>query len=736
VSANLRAALTLTLKDELSSGLDKIKTEFEALKNLGRGLTLGHLEQGASVLRAVAQEARVLVGSLDRVAASANLAWGAIKRMGGNAMHGIGNALGPQSRVGAFAAAAEGYSVLAPVQHYASLEDEIRRIGIMKGLSGKALDAETTRLTKFLNHEALATGQTAHAGAETYIDLIKAGTPMAGVEEIIAKHHRAATAFYAKPEEFTRVTAALNNQFQIPHEQMDQALSAVGLAANLGQMTVSDFGQQFPRIAGMMTAKGMRGLKSSNMLLAMLDTQFLTAGNAGSAGAEVMDGIQYLYSPAAVHHFDQQTRGHGPGQQYLHGIVKEAVGGDGTVNLPKIMQGFADQGQNPVDGLLDLLAKWKKNLKGNETKFGQLMGALFGNEQSRNLWQTQSDLRPHRKGLEAQFNAVSPDKAREMFMARFGGPAVQLKLTGERLEQLTRRAGQGFLPVMKGVNAGLETFHHELEKADERFPGVADGFLVVAGGGLAFGAALAGLGVVGPLVAKGWGMIAPVFGFASRGIAFLSRGLVSAGTAGLEAAGLLTATGATIASVALIAVAAAADIYMNWDRFRPFFAQMGEGVDSVLSGIGNLFKFMGTLNPDVGLRAIRQIGEGIQTFLSGAIQTAIGLVGDLANGLNGLSGGMLFDVFKGLNDKLLEIGRSILGDRDKNQKKYEEDNKARPDTVPNRNQMGIGNPMGDQGGTGGNEAVFIFRAEGGATIDGKSEVRVRVDAAGRVLGRI
>lgn len=612
---NLRAALTVTFGDQVSPGLKQLERGLEGIKRVGRELRLTGLDGADRTLRGATAEASALSRALGLVSSAADRATAAIHRAGQAVRQWGANTLGPASRLGAFTAVASGYSVAAPIQHYAGLEDQLRRIAIIKGLRGPGMQAEIRRLEKFLGHEALLTGQTTHAGAETYIDLIKAGTPLKDVEEVLAAHHRAATAFYTKPEEFTKVTAALNNQFKVPHHEMDQALSAVGLAANLGMMSVANFGQEFPRIAGMVTSKGMLGRESANKILAMLQTQMLTSGLPSSAAAEVFDGIQYIFSHAAMSHFEMKQQ-KGEVADDVHRLMDRATGNKGFkgINLFRFLRNAETAGVNPIEAMLDKLEEMRRVGKLTSTEMETLMGHMFGNQQAANFWRTQLELRGKRREMEARLNGVDQGEAAQMFNARFEGPQKQMDTMGERLEQINRRLGRGFLPIMQLTNGALARFHHVLEAADQRAEGLGDTVLALGGGVVALAGGLALLGAVWPLLAAGLSL-------------FLNPMTVLLG---------LLAGGAYY-------------VMQGWESFGPAFAQVWEGARRVLIGFGAWIVSTLKLDHAMARKALIEVWEGLTTWFEGASAIWKKIFGDLFAVLDGWTGGALTEAFKAIS---------------------------------------------------------------------------------------
>jgi hypothetical protein len=184
------------------------------------------------------------------------------------------------------------------------------------------------------------------------------------------------------------------------------------------------------------------------------------------------------------------------------------------------------------------------------------------------------------------------------------------------------------------------------------------------------------------------------------------------------------------------------DIFMNWDRFAPMFHQMGDGLGEVANGMWDLAWGVATFDAGKIVTGMNSIADGINKTLSGAVQTAIQLVTDLGNKLNSLSGGTLFSVFEAYNNKMLALGHRLFGTVDENTREGAKENKAHPDTVPDRDRYNLGNPMGDQGGSPAapeRELHVYIHADPGTEVRdviGGAGTVIHLDNAGRVLGRI
>jgi hypothetical protein len=97
-------------------------------------------------------------------------------------------------------------------------------------------------------------------------------------------------------------------------------------------------------------------------------------------------------------------------------------------------------------------------------------------------------------------------------------PEVKLRSGTEAAEQLERRAGEGFNPVVQRLVDGLKAVVGGVESVDRTMPGFADATLSVTAGLLSLAAALSAIGFIAPAVKAGAGLV----GGAASGLGLLN----------------------------------------------------------------------------------------------------------------------------------------------------------------------------------------------------------------------
>ena len=160
----MKAALVLTLEDKLSAGLKGVKDVMSKVKQEGKDLTLGKLEEALKPVEKLGNELKSIASDLRQVSSQADHAQSRLSRLG-QSIRGIGSSLrqgmfgqheaqNARQRgglVGAGEAVAGGVAVAMPVMKFADYEDTLRHIAISENLSGTAAKTEIDRLTKVIN---------------------------------------------------------------------------------------------------------------------------------------------------------------------------------------------------------------------------------------------------------------------------------------------------------------------------------------------------------------------------------------------------------------------------------------------------------------------------------------------------------------------------------------------------------------------------------------------------------
>ena len=506
MAADLRAALVLTLEDKLSAGLNKITKLFDELSSLGKKLSLGKLENGSDGLRKTGMEAETLVGHLRGVSNAADRAWSALKRMGEAPVRKIGQALGAQGAIGALGAAAQGYSLYAPVQKYADFEMIARRTSITEGLSGAAANAETQRLMTMFRRDALASGQNSSNIGEAFKELLENGNTVAEAQGLLPVHSLAATAYGVDAKVLGPTVSALHRSFKISEDDIGGVLAGMAMASKQGRFKFEDFSRYMPGIGGLYDKAGMSGPGAANLAFASLETIMKYSPDAGTADASYRQFLTDIYAPHSARTFALHNRGMAEETRAL--LDQYHVTG---INLPQTMRAAAKAGINPQDAVLNALEAKVKNLPVDVK--AEVLGAFFGNQ---NSGMAAFALLNDRENTAAQIKRLSgADKAllyRDAATA-MDGPEKKLEQVNEQFKQLEERAGRGFYPILVHLNEGLGYLGDGLSWLDQKAPGASDGILAVVGGVLAFGAVMGAIGFVTPSVTAGFNLLKAGFEF-------------------------------------------------------------------------------------------------------------------------------------------------------------------------------------------------------------------------------
>lgn len=625
---NLRAALTLTLEDKLSAGLDKLKDGLNRLKDAGKQITLGGLADGVRQMDAVTYSANRLTNALRQIETRAAAASSKIKQV-------FSQNFGGQSRAGAFAAAAEGYSVYAPIRQYADLENILRHTAITKGLSGGAIDKEVARLQAKFAREALETGQSSTSIAVAFQDLIQTGIAYNIAEELIGPHSRAATAYNISPEALGHAVAALNMNMGIGHEQMPLALTSMALASKEGRFKVADFSAHLPGMSAQLATLGMTGLDNARLAFAAMEIVMRNSADPGTGSANFKQFISDITSSHSGHGFALDSRGM---SQSLRGqLERYHIKG---FDITKLLENARKAGINPVDAVIGKIDSITRNLP-PEVK-ASVLGAFFGNMQSRD---TAIAFMMHIKDfmkMRGELAKADTSLGQRDFDSGFAAPKVGLDLTEEMLGQLTKRAGQGFLPVLKVMNFALDAAVHLFRGLDSIMPGVTNALIVMTGGTLAYGAALAAWGVIGTPIAAAFRMWLSLFKLLGVELGLLARGLI-------------TPMGA-LALLAVALTAAALHIYRHWDRFGAYFAEMWQGIQDTFSGFMDFL--IGVYRFDI-IRAVKgliTVFWGLKSFYEGLWGVVKNVFTDFTDWIDSWTGGAVTSAIERIKSAWSALG--------------------------------------------------------------------------------
>ena len=516
----MKAALVLTLDDKLSAGLKPMKDGLEKIKQIGKDLGLGKLENAAKPLERANAELRTMASELQTVSREIGAVQSRYARLGqsvrnaGNGIgrglfgqHGVQNAGQGGGLVAAGAAVAGAVAIGAPIRKFADQEDALRHIVITSNLSGPDADAEIKRITKLTNREALEYSQSSKSIAEAYYGLLTggAGKP-AEVEEALRTHTRAATAYKISPEDFTPVTLTLMKNFKVTGEEMGKALAAVGQAAKEGQLKVPDYARSLPEVAGQFASHGMTGIGNANYAIAALQTIRQDAGEAGEAHTRLNELMNTMYSKSGQRAFMLEGR-NDPAEKRDRALMRKATGKDG-LDVSGLIDAGAKRGLNPIETMVVKLQQIKAKL--SEHEFSDLMAGLVTDQTAMKGWMSLVNHRDFFKELKARLDHIDPAQVDRDFNTAANGPAGGVRRVEEGATQIERRAGEGFSALLRPLDEALQGTIAWIGKLDEGNKGLVDNVLLVTGGMAGLGAALAAIGFLAPPIAAGAGLMTPI----------------------------------------------------------------------------------------------------------------------------------------------------------------------------------------------------------------------------------
>ena len=641
--SNLRAALVLTLNDQLTAGLNRFKSQIESLRNLGRTLGLGKLQDGASILDKNAQAARGLTRSLTGVAGAADRAWAAMKRAG-SATTGWGKkTFGPMSRTEAFTGLAEGFSVIEPIRSFAGFENIARHSAITEGLSGKALEAESQRLMAMFRRDALATSQSSTSIAQAYQDLIQTGIKPEQAEKLLPIHSRAATAYNISPEALGHAVFALSDSFKIGEGDMGGALAAMALASKEGRFKVEDFSRFLPGIGGQLAGWNMTGRSSANLAFAALETVMKNAPDPGSGAADFADLMTFFGSKSAAHSLALDSKGMDRVDKEM--LARYHISG---ISLPAILEHARKSGVDPLTMILGTIQKKVQGLPPDVMM--QVLGLFFGNQQSATAARALISHAPDFLAMRDRLAGADAGILDRDFASANAAPQKKLDLLMEQLTQLTQMAGSAFLPILTAIVTGLRYFSGALDVLDKQLPGVKNGVLLALGSFLALSAVVAVFRVALPALTGAWWAFSGITSLVWKALTFLI-GIIEGIIPELAATAGVTATVmAAFVVLAAVLVGAAVDIYENWQAFAGFFERMWQGIKDVFIGVAEFIGgfFLGDMA--MSIEGIKRIWKGLGEFLGGLWGTAKQLFLDFVGVLDGWTGGAIIATFHAIRD--------------------------------------------------------------------------------------
>lgn len=631
---NLRAALVLTLKDELSAGLENIRNIMGGIRAVGQQLSLGRLQNAGSVLRGISTEASGLVGHLKQIVASARTAGLTFERMKAATTGWASRTFGAQSRVGALGSAMEGFSVVEPIRSYAEFENLARQSAITKGLSGAAAAQESQRLMTLFSKEALASGQTSSSVGEAYLDLQRMGIPASRIEEILAVHSRAATAYGISAADLGAPAMALLDTMKISDKDFGGALASMALAAQSGRFKVGDFARFLPGMAGTAAKLGMTGRGGADALFAALETVMKNASEPGQGATEFTELLNYVTSPMGTRSLGLDSKGMGAEQRAI--MSKYHLSG---INIDAVLHDAAAKGINPLEAIVGTLRSKVGGL--DPTAMSEALGAYIHDTTARNALVALLLHRDDYLSLKGKLGQADESKVTRDWQTEMASPQAKLAQTMEQLTQLARTTGAAFLPILIAANAGLLKLGEALDWVDRLLPGMKGDILLLAGGLMAFGAAWGVISLLAPAVSAGfsmlWGMLR--VGFSAVRLVWSALSLLIEGIAGI--AGVSAGLVAAVLAIVAVLAAAAYDIYANWGEFKGFFEQLWQGLKDTFGGFGEFVAGVFTGDLDMAVHGIMRVWNGVAAFYGALWEIVRQLFIDFGTWVDGWTGGAM-----------------------------------------------------------------------------------------------
>ncbi len=617
MAAPLVASLELTLQDKLSAGLDKIERQLRALRDSAASLGMSELAAGIEKLRTGGDPTSGLTRGLRNAAEQADSTAAAIRRVSaandslaksgrlGAAAHNVYRAGQHFSEAaaggigGLMSAGTEAFAVYEPVKMYAERDAILRKIAMMDGLSGPALEVEVKRLNTLVNTDAMETRNPSTSVADALLDLKGQGLSRTQAETVLRAHSEAATAYGISPALLGPVTGSIVGNLGIEDRKgAEGALAAVAYATQHGRVKMEDFSRGLPGLTGVASSLGMKGRSGLDTILAGAELSAKLASDGTQANVNLDDLLAYITSNRE----DNVTR-------------KRA-----HIDLPALLLQGEKQGKSAFDVYLDF---FKKNTAGKSPiAQSEFISSMVGQKQARDsllaLIQHNAEFEQLRKTLEG----IDALKLKIDLASVIGSPEKQLENTGEALHQIGLTLGEGFLPALTLVNRGLVLLNNWLTRLNTTHPQALHALLAITAGVLAFGAALTVLGVIAPVVTAGWGLLTSVL------------------------AALATALGALFSPIglvvgAVVALGAAAyDVYAGWSRFEGFFAEMWGGVRGVFDGFITFVGGAFTLDLTKAMDGLHLATAGLSKIFEGAWGAVKTVFGDFLSWVDGWSGGL------------------------------------------------------------------------------------------------
>lgn len=462
-------------------------------------------------------------------------------------------------RIGILGAAIAGISFLAPIDQAAAFQQKLLDIAGTMELTGAEAFAFTDQAKTEFEALALQIGQASDTIASGAGQMIAAGLSDQLIDASIGDIGRAATSANAEFSEMASVATSMLQNLQLPADQLDDSLGALVTAGKLGSFELKDMARYFPTLTSQMAKFGVTGREAVNFLASALQIARKGTSDPAEAANNLKNFLAKILAPATIKNFK-----------------------DAGVDIEAVMQDAAVKGINPIEAVIEKIAKLTgvsgqeidglmQKAKANGLEGAEALG--YVREQLEKIYgagklgeifgdmQVMDFLIPMLGNLD-EYKRIRDEVAQATgevidgdFETQMAGMNRQMITFREIGAQAIREVGMAFGTWMPAINAHLASGLKWLRDLDRETGGMVRQTLAFAGAALVLVAALGVLGLVLPAV--GSGMAAMAMPFIGTGRLVLSIGRYFATAArsaiGLQAA-LAAMSGAQFTGLARITV--------------------------------------------------------------------------------------------------------------------------------------------------------------------------------------
>lgn len=450
-------------------------------------------------------------------------------------------------RIGAIGAVVAGISLVGPISQAAALEGRLRDVAITAGVARGEISASVNAMRE--EYTALAR------------EFRESTNEVLGIAEVLTSRGLEADRVRVLTRELTEMRAATGaagadlGQLAVGFERIaglsgDQVRLAMARAMRAGQLGGFEMREMAGHLSGILATMGtleVRGMRSVENASAMLQVVRDGFGTSEQAAQGLQQMLGQLFSESTI----DKARELGVD---LRGIFQDArrrrARGEDVDPVELLIQGLRAAGGGQSERFIQLLP--------DQNARQAFLGLLSGMDRYVSI---RRELR--RTGVDV----ISATAA-----ARMEGLAAEWRRFNHLISEFGDRLGVALGSQLARVNGGLERFRELIRQMDADFPGVIDQVGSVAAGATLLAGALGVLGVVGPAVAKGVGLLLSPLRWIWALLKIIAVGAVA----------IFGVKGA----IALAVVAAVAAIFLGWDRVEPYFHALWNGVQGIFDEFG------------------------------------------------------------------------------------------------------------------------------------------------------